>query len=321
MRLPLVFVEFVVVLPVDRRPPRRRSSPATVMRGAVEFGVPPCRRETPARGCTRWRLPRSRWRSTSTHDAGVGLLAQELVDLPLGADVDAGGGLFQHRAAALQVEPARQHHLLLVAAAEVLHLGVRRGRVDVELPDQRAAPRSVRRCGASRVIRRAERQRGIGEQVLLHAERCRRGSPPGGRPATADAGRIACAGLRGATAWPASSDAAALQLRTARTAARPIASCPAPRSPTRPSTSPRRTVSVTGPALPSTRASSASTVSVPCAAGLGQRHVERAADDQLAPARAALACAVMRARPTSLPSRMTAARSEMSSTSSSRCET
>ena len=57
-------------------------------------------------------------------DAPVGELAHQLVDLVLGADVDAAGRLVEDDHARLHRQPARQHDLLLVAAGERAHLGV-----------------------------------------------------------------------------------------------------------------------------------------------------------------------------------------------------
>ena len=97
-------------------------------------------------------------------------LGQLAVDLALGADVHARGRLLQHDERLVQVEPARQHHLLLVAAGELLHLGGRRGRIHVEALDERH--RGVELAAAA-VERQAPftEQRRVREQVFLHAHR------------------------------------------------------------------------------------------------------------------------------------------------------
>ncbi len=71
--------------------------------------------------------------------AAVGQLHDQLLDLGLGADVDAAGGLVEDQQARLGDQPAGQQHLLLVAAGEVAHrhVGVRR-------PDAQAPARTVR---------------------------------------------------------------------------------------------------------------------------------------------------------------------------------
>lgn len=106
------------------------------------------------------------------HQRGAGLraLAQHAIDLPLGADIDAGRGLLEHHERLVQVEPARQHHLLLVAARELLHLGRRRGRIDVEAADQceRAVVLATGTVEGQAAI---AMQRGVGEQVLQHRHR------------------------------------------------------------------------------------------------------------------------------------------------------
>ena len=59
--------------------------------------------------------------------AVVGESDDELLDLGLGADVDAAGRLVEDQQLGLGDQPAGQQHLLLVAAAEVAH-ELRRGR-------------------------------------------------------------------------------------------------------------------------------------------------------------------------------------------------
>ena len=52
-------------------------------------------------------------------DAGAGELADELMDIGLGADVDASRRLVEDQDRWLDVEPLGEHHLLLVAAGQV----------------------------------------------------------------------------------------------------------------------------------------------------------------------------------------------------------
>src|SRR3954451_19912993 len=59
-----------------------------------------------------------------------GQIAYEFLDLGLGADIDAAGGLVEDEQRRLGDQPAGQQHLLLVAAAEVLD-----GRVRISGPD------------------------------------------------------------------------------------------------------------------------------------------------------------------------------------------
>ena len=59
-------------------------------------------------------------------------LEQEIVHLDLGADVDAARRLVDDQHLGPQRQPARQHHLLLVAAGEIADELVRRGHADVE---------------------------------------------------------------------------------------------------------------------------------------------------------------------------------------------
>ena len=65
-------------------------------------------------------------------DAGARHLEQQIVHLDLGADIDAARRLVDDQHAGPQRQPARQHHLLLVAAGEVADDLVRRGHADVE---------------------------------------------------------------------------------------------------------------------------------------------------------------------------------------------
>ena len=96
--------------------------------------------------------------------------------------------------------------------------------------------------------------------------------------------------------------------------ARLIASCPAPRRPTRPSTSPRRTCRLSGPALPLAASSSSSTDRRRARRHGGApwpRRTERLADDQAHQLGFGAGARDVCAWPTSAPSRITAARSEM----------
>ena len=65
-------------------------------------------------------------------DAGIGQRAHQLVDLVLGADIDAPGRLVEDHAARLHRQPFGQHDLLLVAARHGPHLRGDAGRLDPE---------------------------------------------------------------------------------------------------------------------------------------------------------------------------------------------
>ena len=65
-------------------------------------------------------------------DAGAGELADQLVDVGLGADVDASGRLVEDQHRRLDVEPLGEHHLLLVAARQVADR--RRSATGVRMP-------------------------------------------------------------------------------------------------------------------------------------------------------------------------------------------
>ena len=97
---------------------------------------------------------------------------QHAVDLSLGAHVHAGGGLVQQHQRFVERKPARQHHFLLVATRELLHLGGRRRWVDIKLADQRPGPAGLASAPAPRQTPVAV-QRRVGEQVFQHAHRRR----------------------------------------------------------------------------------------------------------------------------------------------------
>ena len=65
------------------------------------------------------------------HPVG-GEFVDELLDLGLGSDVDAAGGLVEDQEFGVGHQPAGQEHFLLVSAAEVPDQGVGVGRPDVE---------------------------------------------------------------------------------------------------------------------------------------------------------------------------------------------
>ena len=90
------------------------------------------------------------------HDrlALVGERAQQLVDLGLGADVDAARRLVEEQDVAIAHQPFGDHDLLLVAAREKPHLLRRRGRADVEKPDE-----LVRRSSRIACLREEEVER------------------------------------------------------------------------------------------------------------------------------------------------------------------
>ena len=66
-------------------------------------------------------------------------LAEQLVDLALGADIDAARRLVDQQDGAVGIEAAGDQAFLLVAAAESLRIGVvRTGRADAEPAHKRA---------------------------------------------------------------------------------------------------------------------------------------------------------------------------------------
>ena len=90
----------------------------------------------------------------STRHAVLGEVGDELLDLGLGADVDAARRLVEDQQPRCGGQPAREQHLLLVAAGEVADERVGVGRPDVERLDvalrQLVLPRLRDRAGASR---------------------------------------------------------------------------------------------------------------------------------------------------------------------------
>ena len=85
--------------------------------------------------------------TTTTAAPLVGEVGDQGVDLGAGADVDAAGGLVEQQDPAAVHQPAREEHLLLVAAGEgaARAVGVRRSdveRVDLLLATRRSAPSS-----------------------------------------------------------------------------------------------------------------------------------------------------------------------------------
>ena len=65
-------------------------------------------------------------------DAVGGEVADELVDVGLGADVDATSRLVEDEHRRAEVEPLGQHHLLLVSTGQVAHGRVERRCADPE---------------------------------------------------------------------------------------------------------------------------------------------------------------------------------------------
>ena len=127
-------------------------------------------------------------------------LGRELVDQPidlrLGADVDAAGRLVEDEQHRLARQPAREHHLLLVAAGEFRDLLVEARRLDRHLGGERRddvhRPAPVEEAEASRSCRArtARRCRGCCETAAAPRacgpparSRCRRRWRPAGCPA------------------------------------------------------------------------------------------------------------------------------------------
>ena len=102
----------------------------------------------------------------------VGERSQKLVDLALGADVDAARGLVEEQDIAIAIEPFGDHDLLLVATRKQPHFLRRRRRADVEQADEflrRPAHRLPLEKAGERQIARQVRHHDIGLDV--HAER------------------------------------------------------------------------------------------------------------------------------------------------------
>ena len=89
-------------------------------------------------------------------DAAARHAVEQLVDLGLGGDVDAAGRLVDDQDLGLERQPARQHHLLLVAAGEVADQLVGARHADVEASPGSARPGRSARSSTNR----AEAERG-----------------------------------------------------------------------------------------------------------------------------------------------------------------
>ena len=186
-------------------------------------------------------------------DQHDGLAAGELggeqpVDLGLGADIDAGRRVLEDQHLGRDVHPARDDDLLLIAAGEAFDELVRRVRHEADAPPGAGAGRGLRRGMAPREECQAQRPQ-IDEHVLAdrQARRDRFGDAVGGDEAEPALHRVmdrriverpALDGDRAGGARLGADERAADDL------------WPAPRSPTRPSTSPRRTLKETGPTAP-----------------------------------------------------------------------
>src|SRR5919204_51200 len=97
--------------------------------------------------------------------AGVGQAAHQLVDLRLGAHVDAARGLVDDQQARLPCQPHRQQDLLLVAAAQGADARSRAGRADV----QRAQVILGHAAGRAVAHKAAAAERGqVGCRDILH---------------------------------------------------------------------------------------------------------------------------------------------------------
>ena len=87
----------------------------------------------------RWLIAQHLGQLGRDHDdrlALVGERVQQLVDLALGADVDAARRLVEEQDVAIAQQPFGDHDLLLVAAREQAHLLLDRRRLDVQPPDE-----------------------------------------------------------------------------------------------------------------------------------------------------------------------------------------
>ena len=192
-------------------------------------------------------------------------IRQQAIDLGLGTDVDAGGRIFQGQDAAADPQPARQHHLLLIAAGEGLDRCCRivrlqgdpcaqanglLGLVGRRPPDERAAAGST----------------GVEEHVLAHRqpERDRIGVAVARDKADAVPDRI----MRARDVEPLAARLIAPRSSGSRPySSRPTASWPAPRRPARPTISPASIARSSGPTPPAMTPSKRSSASLACRAG------------------------------------------------------
>ena len=163
----------------------------------------------------------------------------QVVDLDLGADVDAARGLVEDEDARVAGQPLAEHHLLLIAAAQQPHLLRRRG-LDAEILDDRFGEVALR-SGAGRNPARGQLA-GRGAARCCAPPSARR---PGPRPCDPPAAgrcpwRIASAGCaKRGTALPSQRMRPA-SARSAPASTRASSLRPAPSRPAMPTTSPAR---------------------------------------------------------------------------------
>ncbi len=144
---------------------------AVIRRSSLASTTSKRSRTAPSRRTTkRSQRPSSSADSDETTTIAVPLSASariEAVDLGLRADVDADGRLVEQQHARLPPERARQHHLLLVAAAERPDRRVDRRRRDREALDRLGGEALLGRRVDQQPAERAQ----VGERhVLAHAE-------------------------------------------------------------------------------------------------------------------------------------------------------
>ena len=96
--------------------------------------------------------------------------ADQLVDLLLGADVEAAGRVVEDHDARPRVQPLGEHHLLLVAAREVEAERVDARRADAQLARPSAA-RAARSCADGRSGRRASTRSRLASVMLATSGR------------------------------------------------------------------------------------------------------------------------------------------------------
>ena len=209
---------------------------------------------------------------------------EQLVDLGLGADVDAARRLVEEQDVAVAQQPLGDDDLLLVAAREQPHLLPRRRRLDAQLVD-------VARGGLVRWPPRVEQParpgeaRQAGQRDVVCARPCRwpGRSACGPRTGSRCRARIASCGVRMRTGCRARGSRRASSGSAPKTA-RATSVRPAPIRPAKPRISPLRTreadVADRRAARAGPRTSSTIALRRACRAASARSSVERAADHQ-----------------------------------------
>ena len=196
----------------------------------------------------RWQTLATSSKSVDTMTIAAPCLERDVeqpIDFRLGADVDAGGRILEDVDLRVEVQPAPDHHLLLVAARQEL---------DRQRRDRSAASRAARRAPSRRWLSRPGE---ISENALKPAATGLRNrfsrtdrfgmidSPTRSAQTRLTPCAIASRGEATAIVAPSSRTCPPVIGQTPNSA-RPTLSWPAPRSPTRPTISPEWIVAVDG---------------------------------------------------------------------------